>query len=201
MKRRICFYAGGGAGKSTTSAWVFSELKRAGYSVELTVEYIKSWAWQNRRPESMDQVYLFGKQLHYEDRVLRSNCQLIVTDSPVLLSSIYARLFSEMPEISAPLETLALIYEKKFPSINIFLERGDKPYKLDGRWGDIDGARKVDAEIRGTLDRLRLEYSVFNWKQPNEILRYVQDRVGYVDPLDPRAFSEPGPNDCPKELR
>jgi nicotinamide riboside kinase len=175
--RRICLYAGGGAGKSTTAAWLFSELKRSGYSIELVVEYVKALAWQDRRPQSFDQCYLFGKQLHYEDRILRSNCQLIVTDSPVLLSSVYARLFAENTEIAGPLETLALIFEKQFPSINIFLERGDKPYKLDGRWGDIEGAKMVDAEIRATLDGLNFQYYVSNWKRPDEILAYIKSKL------------------------
>jgi hypothetical protein len=181
MVRRICFYAGGGSGKSTTAAWLFSELKRAGCSIELVTEYVKALAWQNLRPTSFDQCYLFGKQLHYEDRVLKSGCNLIVTDSPVLLSSIYARLFADPPEMSEPLEKLALIYEKSYPSVNIFLERGDKDYKMHGRWGDIDGAKRVDGEIRGTLDRLGLEYEIFNWKQPQQILKYVQDKVKLVD--------------------
>jgi len=39
---RINFLAGPGAGKSTTTAWIFSELKLRQVSVELVTEYVKS---------------------------------------------------------------------------------------------------------------------------------------------------------------
>ncbi len=38
---RINLFAGPGAGKSTTATWLFSQLKIAGISIELTSEYVK----------------------------------------------------------------------------------------------------------------------------------------------------------------
>ena len=85
---RINLLAGPGSGKSTTAAWLFSELKIRHISVELITEYVKSWATQKRQVTTFDQVYLFGKQMQYEYRFLNNGIKNVVTDSPLILSCV-----------------------------------------------------------------------------------------------------------------
>ena len=68
----------------------FAELKDRHYSIELILEYIKSWVYFNRIPKGFDQFYIFSKQIQYESRCLDNGVKNIITDSPIFLSSFYA---------------------------------------------------------------------------------------------------------------
>jgi hypothetical protein len=141
---RINLYAGPGAGKSTTAAMLFGKLKVLGYSIELVSEYVKAWAIEKRNVIGFDQIYLMGKQLHYEHRFLSNGIQHIVTDSPVLLSACYTKAFyPNLYVASNHMEGIIAEYEREYPSINIFLNRQDKEYKEEGRWQTHEEAKKT----------------------------------------------------------
>lgn len=171
------FFAGPGAGKSTTAAWLFSELKTKNYSVELVTEYVKSWATQRREVKEFDQVYLLGKQMNYEYRFLSAGIENIITDSPVLLSASYTKFYFPRLGIHQPLLELAKIYEKEYPSVNIFLNRGDKVYHSQGRYQDRDGALLMDSIIRDDLNSLNLDFKEFDFSNRDSILEYVEEQL------------------------
>lgn len=148
---RFNFFGGAGSGKSTSAAWAFSEMKKSGYSVELVLEYIKTWAYLDRHLKSFDQVYIMSKQLHQEDRLLYSGVKNIVTDCPVILSSIYANYYKCNPDLISGLELIARHFNSTFPAVNIFLKRGDKPYVSEGRYQTEEEAREIDDFILFSL--------------------------------------------------
>lgn len=144
MIRRICFYGGPGCGKSTIAARVFADLKMKHYNVEQVTEYIKTWAHEGKFPKSFDQLYVFGKQMHREDVVLQ-HVDLIVTDSPLLMNSVYAETygFPGWPE----LVSLGKKFEEKYPSINFFLPRRFDYKNEEGRYQDLEQAKEIDNAI------------------------------------------------------
>lgn len=175
---RFNLFAGPGAGKSTTAADQFARAKKLGHSIELISEYVKSWAIAKRAVVEFDQVYLMGKQLHYEHRVLSNGIRNIITDSPVLLSACYTRAF--YPNLSAVadhIEGIHAEYEKQYPSVNIFLDRGDKEYKTEGRYRDRAGAVALDMIIRETLHRLEIKFKVFDYADEDGITAYINSHA------------------------
>ncbi len=144
---RINMLGGPGAGKSSTSAWLFSELKALSKPIELVNEYIKKWVYINRKVEKWDQCYCWGKQQHAEFIFLNAG-KNIVTDSPVLLAPIYARIYYPLTNMDIHLHELNQEYEQDYPSLNIFLNRNDKPYDKTGRWQTLDQAKEIDELIR-----------------------------------------------------
>lgn len=141
---RINLFGGPGIGKSTIAPYIFSQLKIQDYSVELVHEYIKEWAYINRVPESFDQIYIFAKQLHKEDVVLRK-VDHIVTDSPLLLQCVYARKY-ESP-FTKEMISLCKKFQNKHDSIDILLQRDDTTYKQEGRYETFDEALIVDKNL------------------------------------------------------
>ena len=77
-----------GAGKSTLAAYIFARLKMEGVNAELVTEFAKDKTWENNQKALANQVYVFGKQLYRITRC-QDDLDVIVTDSPLLLSVIY----------------------------------------------------------------------------------------------------------------
>ena len=147
---RISFFGGPGSGKSTTAARIYSELKERNYSVEHVSEYVKSWTYTGKKPKGFDQVYIFGKQLEYEHRFLSNGVKNIITDSPTFLSGFYAKKYNGL-NMAIPIWNLCKIYDSEYPTFNIFLERGDKPYHQDGRYQTEEEARQFDSDMYSDL--------------------------------------------------
>jgi hypothetical protein len=131
------------------ASYLFSQLKLSGFKIELVNEYVKSWAYLNRVPKNFDQVYIFGKQTHYESRFLDNGVPFIVTDSPVFLSYCYAKKYS--PTLARPILNLCNIYDEFNPCVNVLLERKDKKYDTYGRFQTEEEAREMDDFIRTNL--------------------------------------------------
>lgn len=167
---RFNFLGGPGVGKSTVAAEVFSLMKRKLYSVEHVGEYVKSWAYAERDVAPLDQFYLQAKQMHYEYRFLKAGVKNIVTDSPVILGSIYAT-----QELKPTLRLISDVYDTYYPSINIFLVRGDKPYITAGRYQDKERAMEIDDKIQDEVPNL-----VFaNWNDVTGITRYIEENADW----------------------
>jgi len=183
---RINLLGGPGSGKSTTAAWLFSVMKERHISVELVTEYVKSWACQKRQVTSFDQVYLLGKQMQYEYRFLNSGIKNIITDSPVFLSAVYAEVYYSELKISKPILELVDAYEKQFPSVNIFLNRKNKPYIQEGRYQNYEQAKEVDNLIRhNLLARPEWKTHFIDYDNRRELLMILSDYIPELaDPLD-----------------
>lgn len=173
--RRINFFGGPGAGKSTTATYVFSHAKIEGKNIEFVDEVVKLWAFEKRHPTSFDQLYLTAKQLRKEDVILRNNVQTIITDSPVMLSACYAKQQGFVSWQS--LLQIAMDFEATYPSLNIYLNRQDKPYFQSGRFQNYDEALEMDKLVRSFLEKSGLEYHEFPYSDRTRILSFVLERI------------------------
>lgn len=174
---RINFFAGPGAGKSTTAARIFSQLKMRGISVEQVGEYVKFWSYQNRPVKKWDQIYLFGKQQQYEYRYLSAGVKNIVTDSPCFLAAAYSAYYKQEKAISAALATLSQEYDKDYPTFNIFLDRGNKQYIQEGRYQNEVQARELDTFIESLLIKHRISYKKIPYRDEIAILEAVLEKI------------------------
>jgi adenylate kinase family enzyme len=165
---RICLYGGPGVGKSATASWLFSQLKIEGHRIELVSEYIKSWAWEKRVPASFDQYYIFAKQLHSEDKILRHGVD-IITDSPLWLQIAYME-----REHLCYSEECGRICKKfdDYPALNIFLQR-TVDYQDQGRYENLKEAEQMDARIASVLERNNVNYARFDPKDSSGIFNHV----------------------------
>lgn len=141
----INLFAGPGAGKSTTAALVFGEMKRLNLNVELVTEYAKSKVWENSLDVLKDQVYLLAKQNHRLE-VLRDKVDYVITDSPLLLCMYYSKYGKHPDLVKQMVPTLFETYD----NVNFFIER-TKPYNPNGRVGGEESAKRADEGIRQLL--------------------------------------------------
>lgn len=141
----INLFAGPGAGKSTTAAGVFYKLKSAGVDCEYIQEFAKDMTWEERHLALNNQPYIFGKQYHRMCRV-GDKVDVIVTDSPLLLSLYYNR------GALKSLDALVRECSHRFFSLDFFIERMKK-YNPNGRNQTEEQAKAIDADLKHMLLR------------------------------------------------
>lgn len=161
MTHVVNLYGGPGSGKSTSAARLFALLKQSGITTELVQEYVKSWAWENRKPVTYDQFYFFGKQSRKEYSLF-GKVDVLVTDSPLALCAYYAKVFGT-PETADLFEAMVKHYfvmckESGVTHSHYFLNR-TKAYDPKGRFQTEEEARKMDADQRIYLAKIGLAFT------------------------------------------
>jgi nicotinamide riboside kinase len=167
----INLFGGSGIGKSTLAAQLFAEMKCRQKHVELVREYVKLWAHIQRKVDTFDQLYLLGKQSHYEAQLYKK-VDFLVTDSPLLLCGIYETFYDKTSFVA----DAALAFVRKAESngvqyINFVLER-NKPFDSRGRFEDEATARQLDKHVIYKLNEWGINYTI--------IPQDVQNRVEFI---------------------
>jgi hypothetical protein len=155
----VNFFGGPGAGKSTTAAHVFAELKWLGYNCELVTEYAKDKVWENSIDVLRNQIYVFGKQYHKLNRA-SNHVDIVITDSPILLSLVYGK------DMSENFRQMVLEEFNSFMNINFYLTRV-KQYNPIGRTQTEYEARKLDDKVFLMLDEEGIHSTVVEGKREN----------------------------------
>ncbi len=173
--RRVNLYSGPGSGKSVATAWLWSELKIAGYSIEHVPEWVKRWAYEKRPIESFDEIYSFAKQMSKEELYLKAGVDLIISDSPLVMVGAYSEKHENL--FSDELFSLARKFESIYPSINLFINRGDIEYQTAGRYETYEQALKMDKFIERIMGRELKQYCVCDTKNRAGMLNYIVDQL------------------------
>ena len=147
----VNLFGGPGSGKSTTCAGVFSKLKLAGLNCEMSLEYVKDKIWENSLNVLDDQIYVFGKQFHRLN-CLKDKADVIITDSPILLSIIYNK------EMSNYLDDLIVEQFRKFNNLNYYLVR-DESFNQTGRIHNLEESVEKDNQIKIMLNEYNISYT------------------------------------------
>jgi len=141
----VNLFAGPGAGKSTTAAGVFHELKKLGVSCELVTEFAKDKVWEGNKKVFCCQPYILGKQFW---RLFRCDGEVdvVITDSPLLLTVVYNDRYSDLQHLNP------FVFElfNKFNNLNYVIQR-TKTYDTRGRNEDVLSAQAIDGEVAKLL--------------------------------------------------
>lgn len=173
MTKIVNLFAGSGAGKSTIAANVFAELKWYGIEVEFAPEYAKEMVWEERNKVFEDQVYIFGKQ-HYRVTRLIDNVDIVVTDSPLLLSAFYDDKYGDL------FKQFILQEHNRLHNLNYFVNRV-KPFKEKGRLENEIQAMINDEKLKDMLIDFGVDYKTINGDKDGvkEIVNDILKEVNY----------------------
>lgn len=147
----VNFYAGAGAGKSTIAVTGHGFSKMHGITSEYTGEEAKDLAFEGRLELDIDDIQLFAEQRHRQWR-LGGKVDVIFSDSPLLLSSIYR-------SDDTLLDALVLQEFNKYENMNFYVVR-KKRYVKAGRRETKEEATKIDDKTRKFLDNHHIPYTV-----------------------------------------
>lgn len=161
-----------GCGKSTLAAYVFAMLKDTGIDGAIVDEYIREHVNRHKRVPSITfQSVIYERQLEKE-KILPPNLDFFITDSPHILSYIYASIYIDYSD-KDQVELLGDLYLKFLRQSRdaydlIYVLDHNHPPKMD------DGVRyQTDSEmelikrvIPNFLDMHKVEYKKLDGSIP-----------------------------------
>ena len=147
----VNFFAGPGAGKSTTMAATFALLKMEGFNAEMAPEYAKERVWQKDYAALDNQIYIFGKQLHRIQRLVAAELDVVLTDSPLPFSLVYGA--HEGPAFKALVREVF----NRYNNLNIFMGR-NKDFNPEGRMQNESEAEALDVKVKALLEEEGISY-------------------------------------------
>ena len=165
-------FAGPGSGKSSTATGVFSLLKYHQVSCEFTGEYAKTLAWEGRLNMKINSLKIFAEQ-HHRQFILDNEVDVIVTDSPLLMSSAFRKPFDEL------FHALVAREFKKYDNMNYFILR-EKQFIQKGRKENEKESKQLDHDIFSLLQREQIPFTSVdgNYEAINTITGDVLKRLG-----------------------
>lgn len=146
----INLIGGPGSGKSTCASGIFYQLKKLGINCELALEFAKDKVWEESIKILDDQLYVFGKQYHKLFR-LNGKVDVIITDSPLLISILYNKTPSEY------FDKLVLEQYHTFNNLLFFINRAEN-YQTEGRLQTKEESEGLDNIIKEILQDNNIPY-------------------------------------------
>lgn len=169
MTKIINLFAGPGAGKSTTAAGLFFEMKLMNLKCELITEYAKELTYAGDFVNLSSPIHMLDAQYRRQKNAL-GQVEYIITDSPILLPMIY----SKEKEYISEFRKIAVSHWNEFKNVNFFINR-TKEYQAYGRNESEYEAIKKDEEIIEMLGDLNIPFEEIpgDRNAPNAIIRSI----------------------------
>ena len=154
MTKIINLFGGPGVSKSTTASQIFADLKWKNINCEMVREYAKEKVWENSMDLLDNQLYVFSKQYHRQF-VLRDKVDIVITDSPLLLSMVYGKNKTDL------FHQLVLERFNEYDNMNFYLIR-NKPYHESGRYQTESQAKVLDKIILDILINNNIKFTMID---------------------------------------
>lgn len=172
----INIFGGPGTGKSTAAYGLAYLMKCQGYSVELATEFAKDLYYEhyhstNRETIFSEQDFITAQQKQRLKKLEWAGVEWVVTDSPILLGSIYAPV--NYPQ---SWHDYLLSSFNEFDNVNVMLTRV-YDYVSHGRNQTNVEADQLAARVKNILFDHQLSFITMDADEsaPHKILRYLND--------------------------
>lgn len=172
-KTKIINILGGpGVGKTTVASDLFVRFKRKELDVEIVSEFAKELVWEKRSEAFDDRLYMHAEQNH-RLMMMNGNLDYIITDSPLILTSIYNHFYLEDKHTKEYNQMIDEVTKQTFNLYDnvTFLITRDVDYDTNGRRESFTQAKKIDERIISYLKENNINYIE------------IKDRVNAVDEI------------------
>lgn len=171
----VNIYGGPGAGKSTTALNLVAELKKQGFHADYVSEVAKDLVYAKdfkKLDGSLEnQQKIFSEQKARLD-LLIGNVDVAVTDSPLLLNTVYLK-------ENAPgyVESVFDQYSQ-YNNYNIVVERDlSSEFEKEGRIHNLEESIEKDGEIRAMLDLNNVKYTRYDRNNLTSISQDITKKI------------------------
>ena len=140
----INFFGSPCAGKSTAASGLFNMMKRHSLRAEYVTEAAKDYIYSGSGHLLGEQLLIFAEQNHRVSRLVDKDIDYVITDSPILFSSFYAKNYPES------FHQLCRDMFNRYENINIFVHRSH-PYNMLGRIHNEDESNEIAQQMHAFL--------------------------------------------------
>lgn len=159
-------FGGAGAGKTVACMDVCQQLKKRGYNAEYVSEYCKELVYENSDMLSGtpdNQFEILKEQMKRMDRMI-GQVDFIVTDSPILLNSVYNKALT--PEYEQMVQELFRDYD----NFTFFVARDTSHYQTEGRIHTLAESMEKDKQIKQMLHDNDIYFGTYNHETIDKIV-------------------------------
>lgn len=176
----INLFGGPGIGKSTLAAALFATMKEQNVNCELVREYVKLWAWQDRKIKHVDQIYVVGKQAQAES-ILYGKVDYVITDCPVFLPAVYQKLYYQGDYIAQAARGVMMDASTHHNVIykSYVLSRGTN-FDTEGRYHSKEESIKIDKEIPLMLTSYYLSHKLLLLADTKTLVNKILKDLGEI---------------------
>ena len=180
----VNFIGGPGSGKSCITAGVFHDLKFKDIDCEISREAAKEYTWEKRQYTLGNQIHVFGEQ-HHRVWMLLGQVEVILTDSPLLLTPIYDA------RKNGTLKKLVLEEFNSMWNYVVYLKRA-KTYNPNGRNQNEDEAKAIDVRISDFLLDNEIPFDTIKGTSDakDQIVRKILMILGKIKPPTKKEMAE-----------
>lgn len=161
-------FGGPGSGKSTACMDICQQLKKLGYNAEYVQEYAKELVydknWEMLDGSEAHQFEMLKEQVHRMDR-LYGQADFIVTDSPVLLNTIYNQ------ELTAAYSGMVQELHGQYHNFSFFVERDRTSFQQEGRIHNLEESILKDKEIQTLLKNNDIYYGTYTHETIGKVVQ------------------------------
>jgi len=151
-------FGGAGAGKTVACMDICQQLKKQGYNAEYVSEYCKDLVYENSDMLSgtaKNQFKILQEQMRRVDRLI-GQVDFVVTDSPILLNSIYNK------ELTPEYEEMVTSLFNQYDNFTFVVERDKTHFQTEGRIHTLEESIEKDNEIKNMLHDKDIYFGTYN---------------------------------------
>jgi hypothetical protein len=168
-------FGGPGTGKTTACWEIASELKKNGIITEYVSEYAKELVYEEKwdiLDDTMkNQKKILKEQKRRLDRLI-GKVQVIVTDSPLLLSIIYAN------DANNRFKQDIINKFNEYSNLNFFIVRNKRQeFQQNGRKQNLEESKEKDKEILNLLKDNEIVFQTYYHKDIKDVVNTIIARV------------------------
>ncbi len=161
-------FGGPGSGKSTACMDICQQLKKLGYNAEYVQEYAKELVydknWELLDGSEAHQFEILKEQVHRMDR-LYGQADFIITDSPILLNSIYNQ------ELTTAYSGMVQELHGQYHNFSFFVERDRESFQQEGRIHNLEESIVKDKEIQTLLKNNNIYYGTYTHETIGKVVQ------------------------------
>ncbi len=181
-------FGGPGSGKSTACMDICQQLKKLGYNAEYVQEYAKELVydkkWELLDGSEAHQFEILKEQVHRMDR-LYEQADFIITDSPILLNSIYNQ------ELTAAYSGMVQELHGQYHNFSFFVERDRTSFQQEGRIHNLEESILKDKEIQTLLKNNNIYYGTYTHETIGKVVQNAITTYRWLNQETGKKQSEP----------